>query len=102
VPLHTATSSQQEVGCLAARISGYLVADATYGLALADSRGGHGYGVIWPNGYSARRDGDRLVLLDRSGTVVAREGQLIEMAGYSHLEGGIARPCYNPSLRVTN
>lgn len=87
--------------CEAARVGGVLVADPAYGLAYKVGGGTHG--VVWPNGYSARRGQDGVVLLlliDPSGRVVAREGDAIESAGNWHGDN-VAFPCgvlhVNPS-----
>ena len=59
---------------------GMLVSDPTWGLALigTDASGGpHRYGVVWPDVYSARREGGTVILLDESGNVVAREGDQV-------------------------
>jgi hypothetical protein len=77
--------------CATARVSGILVADPTYGLAFM--RDGGARGVIWPNGYSARREKDGVVvLIDPSGHVVAREGDRVSSAG-AFGEPDIALPC---------
>jgi hypothetical protein len=56
---------------------GVLFEDPTWGLALlgTDASGAeHRYGIVWPDVYSARREGGTVVLLDEAGNVVAREG----------------------------
>jgi hypothetical protein len=63
-----------------ARITGRLVADARWGIALQDATG-FVHEVIWPYGYAARRDGGRLVLLDAAGRVVAGVGDTVTMGG---------------------
>ncbi len=87
VALHTQAPSTI---CQAARVGGVLVADPAYGLAF---RGGdHVVDVVWPNGYSARREQDGVVVLvDPSGRAVAREGDRIEAAG-TYGDDGTARP----------
>jgi type IV pilus biogenesis protein CpaD/CtpE len=84
--------------CEAARIGGVLVADPAYGLAFKSDGGTRG--VVWPSGYSARREQDVVVLIDPSGRIVAREGDTIVSAGV--MKGGnISFPCgdlqVNPS-----
>ena len=68
--------------CMDALATGVLVTSNKSGLAI---RGGSdGDGVIeveWPFGYTARRDGIGVVLVDSAGVDVAREGQLIQMGG---------------------
>jgi hypothetical protein len=66
--------------CAAARVGGTLVYDATYGLGFKS--GDSARVAIWPNGYSARREQDGVVvLIDPSGQIVAREGNRIVAAG---------------------
>lgn len=77
--------------CEAARVGGVLVADPAYGLAFKSD--GATRGVVWPNGYSARREKDGVVvLIDPSGRTVAREGDAILSAGNWHGDD-IAFPC---------
>jgi hypothetical protein len=85
--------------CDAARVGGVLVADPAYGLAFKSDGGTRG--VVWPNGYSARREQDGVVvLIDPSGRIVAREGDRILSAGNVH-DDNITFPCgdlqVNPS-----
>lgn len=66
--------------CDAASVGGILTYDTTYGLGFKSS--GHVRVVVWPNGYSARREQDGVVvLIDPSSRVVAREGDHIVAAG---------------------
>jgi hypothetical protein len=78
--------------CQAARLSGILVADPTYGLAL--KRGGTVNGVVWPDGFSAQRGAGVVVLIDPAGHVVAREGDFIAAAGAVGADG-LSHPCAN-------
>lgn len=43
--------------------------------------------VIWPPGYSSRPDGETLVLVDRFGSVKARQGDIIGMGGGEGADG---------------
>ncbi len=97
-PVTLQTQPERSV-CDAARVAGVLVADPAYGLAYKEKDGTHG--VVWPNGYSARRGQDGVVvLIDPSGRLVAREGNAIESAGNWHGDN-VAFPCgvlyVNPS-----
>jgi hypothetical protein len=86
--------TQEETSiCPSARVAGVLVADDVYGLAFESDAGRHG--VVWPNGYSARREQEGFVLIDPSGQVIAREGDQIVSMGSRGLEGDqeIAYPC---------
>lgn len=84
------------------RLGGWLVADATYGLALRDKgagvAGARVAGVFWPFGYTAHRERGGVVLVDRLGRVVATEGDRILMAGV--VIDGLSYPCHEPELQV--
>jgi hypothetical protein len=77
--------------CPAARIGGILVADPSFGLGFAGN--GYEYGVVWPDGYSARREHGVVVLLDAAGDVVAREGDRM-VAGGTETDDGVGHPCF--------
>jgi hypothetical protein len=78
-PVAINTSAPSTI-CEAARVGGVLAYDATYGLGFKG--GDRVHVVVWPNGYSARREQDGVVvLIDPSGRVVAREGDTIVAAG---------------------
>ena len=63
-----------------AAVGGILAYDATYGLGFKS--GDSVRVVVWPNGYSARREQDGVVvLIDPSGLIVAREGDTIRAGG---------------------
>jgi hypothetical protein len=89
VPIQTRAHSNDV--CEAARVSGTLVADATYGLAL--DRSGRTSGAIWPFGYSARRVSGSVVLIGPSGTIVAHEGDQIVAAGAAGPDGTVEVEC---------
>jgi hypothetical protein len=64
--------------CLLIPVQGVLVPDETWGLALqgVDGSGNpHRFGVVWPHGYSARREHGVISLIAANGDVVAREGE---------------------------
>jgi hypothetical protein len=73
------TSASCSVGCPTALASGVLTASGT-DLLLTDDTGAP-MDVVWPDGYSVRRDGDALALVNRFGFVMAREGDRIDMGG---------------------
>lgn len=98
VPLLTQPTPHPGQACEASRIGGLLIANDVYGLAIMGDGGFKG--VIWPNGYSARRDPGGIVLLDRSGKIVAREGDRIAMAGVE-TEDHVQHPCYDPDLTIS-
>lgn len=83
-------------GCQAARISGKLVVDSETGLGLM--RNGSTRAVKWPNGFSARRDENGIVLLDRTGGVLAHEGDDVAMDGVK--DADFDYPCWEPNLVV--
>ncbi len=84
--------------CQVARIGGVLTADPTYGLGVRDDSG-LVHGVLWPYGYSARREPGGIVPIDRSGRIVAREGDNVVMGGVVNADG-VHWPCYEPYLEV--
>lgn len=85
------TLDQPYAVCDQAAVRGTLVADAIYGLALAN--GGNQQGAVWPFGYSARRESGTVVLLDQSSHVVAREGDHILAAGAIAADGATYVEC---------
>lgn len=78
VPTQPPPASMPQL-CMLALVSGRLVADARWGLAL-DDPAGFVREVIWPHGYVARQDA-RVVLLDASGQIVAGEGDEVAIGG---------------------
>jgi len=94
VPLLTQPSPHPGEVCLAARISGVLTADPTYGLGLW--RNGAVRGILWPHGYSARYELGGIVLINPSGRIVAREGDDVVMAGFTS-DDRISHPCNEPN-----
>lgn len=79
VPTQEPRSAETPEECPGALIEGPLIADSRWGIALDDTAG-FVRKVLWPYGYSARRD-ERVVLLDESGRVVAGEGDLVSIGG---------------------
>jgi len=65
---------------MAARIEGTLVRTEDTGVGIRDQLGVL-VQVLWPNGYFARDDGERLAVLDGAGNTVAHEGDHVVMAG---------------------
>ncbi len=78
---------QVTVGCAAALIEGELVEDLDTGVAILD--GGSPRPVVWPTGYSARRAGSEVQVLDASGGVVATTGEVVSMGGGAIDGGGV-------------
>jgi hypothetical protein len=68
--------------CMDALATGTLVPSSRSGLAIrAGGASGEVTEVEWPFGYTARRDMTGLALIDSAGTVVAHEGEVIQMGG---------------------
>ncbi len=79
IALRTAPAPVQ--GCDDALASGRLVTTAASGLAIADNTGSV-IEVLWPHGYSARREiAGGIALLDETGKVLGHEGDSISMGG---------------------
>lgn len=72
--------------CMDALAQGTLVPDPRSGLALATSSGER-MAVMWPFGFSAHLVDTDIVLVDESGELVAREGDVIQMGGGSGANG---------------
>jgi hypothetical protein len=65
--------------CALASVGGVLIADQTDGLAFKGQD--RNRRVVFPYGYSARREAGVILLIDPSGRVIAREGDQIRGAG---------------------
>ena len=78
---------QVTMGCAAALIEGELVEDPDAGVAILD--GGSPRPVVWPTGYSARRVGSEVQVLDASSGVVATTGEDVSMGGGAIDDGGV-------------
>ena len=83
--------------CPAARTEGTLVRHPESGAGLRDNEGAV-WQVIWPTEYSAREDVGRLVVVDGAGTVIAHEGDRVEIGGAQ--EGGVWLGC--GGMRILN
>ena len=73
-------TQKQSFPCLLMPARGVLVANSSYGVGLqgTDEAGNlHVFGVIWPSGYSARREQGIIYLIDGHNNVVAREGDKV-------------------------
>ena len=84
-------------------IQGVLIGDPNWGLALRSTLNttvGKTYGVVWPPGYSARREQGVTLLVGSGGGVVAREGDALQMAPGNE-EDGVVYPC-EPITSVPN
>lgn len=97
-PIAIRTQAQPNLICMQARVGGTLVADSTYGLAFQNP--GYRNGIIWPYGYTARRQSGVILLIGPAGVVVAREGDRIVAAGGSATDDAVGVDCdihVNPS-----
>jgi hypothetical protein len=72
--------SQSPHPCAAAVAWGTLVKDDVLGVTL-ESDNGNRMKVVWPYGYFARRDGDRIALLDANGKVLPHTGDYVYLGG---------------------
>lgn len=68
-------------GCLAAALAPARIAVEGDELVLISEASGERIDVVWPSGWAAWRLGGRAELVDRYGTVVGREGDVIEGFG---------------------
>jgi hypothetical protein len=62
---------------------------------------GRRYDAVWPHGYTAR-SGARLELLDQSGRVVAREGDLLTEVGICEMADGTVLVISIGDVRLTD
>jgi hypothetical protein len=87
------TGDLEPVGCPAALIEGQLVPDASAGSAILV--GGNTTRIRWPSGYSGRRNGAEVEILDQGGRVVARTGTRVRLTG-GEMEPRIWLACPDP------
>jgi hypothetical protein len=64
-----------------ALLPGTLVAHPDSGIGVRFIGDGSVYEVRWPHGWTGRRFGERVVLLDEHRRIVAREGDTVEVGG---------------------
>jgi hypothetical protein len=79
VRLATSAEGAFDVGCPAALIEGTLWPDDGSGTAIRNASGSTP--VIWPFDYTAREAGGVIEVLDASGDVVARTGEMLSLGG---------------------
>ena len=82
-------------GCFAADVAGRLVVDPTYGTAIVDDGHESMIGardvpmtVAWPPGFTGRRSGSEVEVLDPQGIVVATTGRSYRFLGGYVAAGG--------------
>ncbi len=79
-PVSIQTNAHLDRICPLIPMYGVLVADETWGLAFQsvdDSGNRHRFGVVWPHGYSARREHGVISLIAANSDLVAREGDRV-------------------------
>jgi hypothetical protein len=98
-PVAIKTATHSGGVCQIVGWGGVLVADPTWGLAVMGTEPGsdeppnsHRFGVVWPPGYTARREQGVVVVLDAEGRVAAREGQTM-ISGNPPTSDGVVHPC---------
>lgn len=81
----TTAGDSGTVGCYLANTTGMLIPDAQAGTAIvSEDMGQTTVPIRWPQGYTGRRSGDQVEVLDGGGNVVARTGQrYMLLGGYS-------------------
>jgi hypothetical protein len=67
--------------CPAALLDGTLIAYGDSQLAIKETVGGYIHEISWPNGSGVREGRDRLVVTDFFGTVIAQEGDHVQLPG---------------------
>jgi hypothetical protein len=80
-PATTVTSTFPQVGCYTNFAMGLLMVDATYGTTITDGSIGGTRPVMWPTGYTGRRAGPEVDVLNREGHVVATTGRRYQIEG---------------------
>ena len=80
--LHITTEPPNfSTGCAAAMLSPVRVATAGDELILASVESGDTIDVVWPAGFAAWQVGGRAVLADAWGSIVGREGDVLDSLG---------------------
>lgn len=73
--------------CDLAHIGGIVARHPESVLGLRGRRSNKVFPIFWPFGYTAREDQNGIVLISPHGTVVAREGDRVAMAGGTNADG---------------
>ncbi len=91
VEVRTSVTDTLDAQCYLAGTAAELILDPSVGLAWRfgpdDIRP-----VIWPRGYTARRVGSEIQVVNRDGLVIARSGRVVEF-GFIKFEPGLVYGC---------
>jgi len=94
-PVQLITGPPHHTGCFAADVSGLLVVDPTYGTAIVANNhpsmvwlSDVPVTVAWRPGFTARRSGSEVEVLDPQGNVVATTGRSYQFLGGFVAAGG--------------
>ena len=78
----TLLTGNPQPGCYLANTTGMLIIDAQAGTAIvSEDMARTTVPVRWPAGYTGRKNGVRVEIVDAAGRVVARTGQRYELLG---------------------
>lgn len=80
------SSTTGAVGCYTSGTIGELVADPVAGTAIIE-RSGRRIPVTWPKGWTGRRSGWEVEVVDASDAVVLRTGTRVSLMGGYHTDG---------------
>ena len=86
-------------GCFLHSVSGSLVVDPKYGTAIIDNQSATLTTVAWRTGFTARRIGSQVVVIDPQGNEVATTGKSYRIAGGLVSPGGSSGLVW-PELRT--
>ena len=91
IEVRTSETNAHDAQCFLAGAAAELILDPSVGLAWrsgpSDIRP-----VIWPRGYTARRVGFDIQVVNRNGLVIARSGRMVEF-GFIKFESGFVYGC---------
>ena len=84
VPLSVQDGPPGGTECAGPGLQGQLTEDSLWGLAVHESASAVVHPVMWPPAFAAAREAGRIELLDATGRVVAREGDVVSVPGENH------------------
>jgi hypothetical protein len=91
IEVRTSDSGTLDAQCYLAGTAAELILDPSIGLAWRFGRDDIRR-VIWPRGYTARRVGSEIQVVNRDGLVIARSGKVVEF-GFVKMEPGLVYGC---------